>query len=203
MWIERSVVKRQRPALALILIICRTCCSPARLRPSHPCPAAAASTAASTEQPINPRLAQSRRSAPHGSAADACRNLPRQGRLPARQLPRQPATSLARSPNGDSLALHFSLCVTVPRRRRPLLLPPRKLSANTANRVPSFDTTPRHRRLGGIACLRLHYSSLRRSSGVPWQVERIQMPYSHPRHWCFARSSSRNRRFRFASRPAS
>ena len=142
MWIERSVVKRQRPALALILIICRTCCSPARLRPSHPCPAAAASTAASTEQPINPRLAQSRRSAPHGSAADACRNLPRQGRLPARQLPRQPATSLARSPNGDSLALHFSLCVTVPRRRRPLLLPPRKLSANTANRVPSFDTTP-------------------------------------------------------------
>ena len=28
-----------------------------------------------------------------------------------------------------------------------------------------------------------HYSSLRRSIGVPWQVEGIQMPYSHPRHW--------------------
>ena len=34
-----------------------------------------------------------------------------------------------------------------------------------------------------VSTLRVASSSLRGSNGVPWQVERIQMPYSHPRHW--------------------
>ena len=41
-----------------------------------------------------------------------------------------------------------------------------------------------------------HYSSLRRSNGVPWQVERIQMPYTPIRVTGVARSSSRSRRLR-------
>ena len=48
---------------------------------------------------------------------------------------------------------------------------------------------------GGLARLLApirHYSSLRRSYGVPWQVERIQMPHSHSTALVLRAFSSRN-----------